>query len=44
MKRNNLLGRKFSRLTVIAEAEPRVYESRRKSDGNASVVEYRYDF
>lgn len=31
MKRNNLLGRKFSRLTVIAEAEPRVYESRKKN-------------
>lgn len=30
MKRNNLLGRKFGRLTVIAEAEPRVYESGRK--------------
>lgn len=31
MKRNNLLGRKFGRLTVIAEAEPRVSESGRKS-------------
>lgn len=30
MKRNNLLGRKFGRLTVIAEAEPRIYESGRK--------------